>query len=107
MQRQFSVICSPKEISSRQTDLKTSCSRGIKAEPRFSANDLVLPRIPSATPEPDVVKHASQHEVHLDADGILYKPKHCWCFRCQIMYGMYKNGDERLAMWGNYPCFRR
>ncbi|KAL4239430.1 hypothetical protein ACF0H5_000245 [Mactra antiquata] len=106
--RRFSTISAPKEICIRETCTKPiiNCN-GSKLTRRYSSDHVTLPRIPSATPEPDIVSLASQKDISYDVDGNLYKPKHCWCFRCQIMYSMYRNGDDRLAMWGNYPCFRR
>ena len=52
-----------------------------------------------------------RHTIASDDDGYLqaikYKPKPCYCLRCQIMNAMYLNGDVQLDNWGNYPCFRR
>ncbi|ELT93926.1 hypothetical protein CAPTEDRAFT_205329 [Capitella teleta] len=33
-----------------------------------------------------------------------FKPKECWCNRCQIMYRMHMESDGSLGLWGNYPC---
>ncbi len=65
--------------------------------------------LPPRTPEPDwVLEYGRNPEVVVDAEDQKnpagYRPKHCWCNRCQIMYRMYKEEDSGLENWGNYPC---
>ena len=97
----------PKIVSERQGVAKTVP----KVDNCKTKDDFELPRIPSATPEPEEVRYAKEMKGSERIEDELkhgsYRPKHCWCFRCQLMYSMFKAGDDRLAMWGNYPCFRR
>ncbi|XP_060584482.1 uncharacterized protein LOC132740574 [Ruditapes philippinarum] len=107
LRRQFSTICAPKLVSERQNIGKTVT----KTDTCKKDDDLELPRIPSVTPEPEEIKFAKQRRnsesIKEELQNGSYRPKHCWCFRCQLMFSMFKAGDDRLEMWGNYPCFRR
>lgn len=68
--------------------------------------------IPTRTPEPDLFKEFSEFDDGTSTPSLspnsnsLYRPRYCWCTRCQIMYNLYKNDDERLEEWGKYPCFK-
>ena len=75
-----------------------------------------LPRIPSVTPEPEIIRMEGQKS-EKNASPVLklpevepspsYRPKYCWCLRCQLMFTMFRTGDPHLENWGNYPCFQR
>ena len=65
-----------------------------------------LDDLPSMTPEPDWVGEYGRNVDRVSPDRFGYKPKNCWCNRCQIMYRMHKEGDPALRHWGNYPCFQ-
>ncbi|XP_045211372.1 uncharacterized protein LOC123562839 [Mercenaria mercenaria] len=105
--RQYSTISAPKIISERQVIEKAVS----KIDATKEDDDLELPRIPSVTPEPLEIRLASQCRDREAFNEKLkngsYRPKRCWCFRCQLMYSMFKAGDDRLEMWGNYPCLKR
>ena len=63
------------------------------------------PSLPQRTPEPDwVYEFGNNPEECTNADDLGYKPKRCWCNRCQIMYRMHREHDQTLSNWGNYPC---
>lgn len=62
--------------------------------------------LPPMTPEPDWVREYGPDVHAAPCDSMGYRPKHCWCNRCQMMYSMHLNGDEALKNWGNYPCFQ-
>ena len=64
------------------------------------------PTLPSMTPEPDWMKEYGRNVSTASPDSLGYRPKHCWCNRCQIMYRMHKNKDDNLKNWGDYPCFQ-
>lgn len=71
-----------------------------------------LPRIPSVTPEPDIIRLKGQKDIEpIELPELspanTYKPKYCWCLRCQLMFTMFRTGDPHLENWGNYPCFQR
>lgn len=104
--RQYSLINAPKLLTERPGNKKDS-----SAASKHSMDDFALPRLPSATPEPEEIRQLSQrrHSEILETEfrNGTYRPKHCWCLRCQLMFSMFKAGDDRLSMWGNYPCFKR
>ena len=63
--------------------------------------------LPPRTPEPEwAYDYGSNPEKTATKRGY-YRPKRCWCQRCQIMYRMYKNKEPGLENWGNYPCYQR
>lgn len=107
--RQYSMINAPKVLTERPCN-KKEVTKGNMAR-KHSYDDLVLPRVPSVTPEPEEIRKLSlrRRSETLETEFIngSYRPKHCWCLRCQLMYSMFKAGDDRLNMWGNYPCFKR
>lgn len=84
--------------------------------PAREENCVSLPRIPSVTPEPDIIRREGQKNDNIDsykvqlpdiAENPSYRPKYCWCLRCQLMFTMFRTGDPHLENWGNYPCFHR
>ena len=62
--------------------------------------------LPPRTPEPDWAYDYGPNPEKMAAKRGQYRPKRCWCHRCQIMYRMYKNNEPGLENWGNYPCYQ-
>ena len=64
------------------------------------------------TPAPPLMSEFKEYEngyAVLPAGGALihgYRPKYCYCYRCKIMYDMYRRRDPGLSFWGCYPCHR-
>jgi len=66
--------------------------------------------LPPRTPEPEILKEYEEFEKNKaegsnDESMKSYRPRYCWCTRCQLMYRMFKDKDDELENWGNYPCF--
>lgn len=64
--------------------------------------------LPPRTPEAEIVHEFSEEgtpKEHVKGDKS-YEPRYCWCTRCQMMYRMYKQGDDKLDNWGKYPCHK-
>jgi hypothetical protein len=68
-------------------------------------SDILSSSFNSFTPPPQYIadygKQLERFPDHVDGP---YKPKRCWCTRCQIIYRMHMENDHSLDNWGNYPC---
>lgn len=75
------------------------------------AGETTITELPERTPEPEILHAFPELRIGISSKPdrmrrhSSYEPRYCWCTRCQIMYRMYKENDNRLEGWGNYPCF--
>ena len=60
--------------------------------------------LPDRTPEPELFTEYGAFPEKASADVFGYRPKRCWCMRCQIMYRLHREKDPTLFFWGSYPC---
>ncbi|KAH3841233.1 hypothetical protein DPMN_114692 [Dreissena polymorpha] len=105
-------IANYENIIEKQIDLSRVLAVGLNE--RNPIPKLAMPQVNHAIGV-DQITHDDVHVAAINArsktpagrTSTVFKPKPCWCLRCLFMNSMYFNGDPRLEMWGNYPCFGR
>ncbi|CAH1795015.1 unnamed protein product [Owenia fusiformis] len=74
-------------------------------EEEFEADSVsVLEKRLHNSETPDLDRIIEAHSGEKREPHCQFKPKRCWCTRCQIMYRLHKENDETLVNWGHYPC---